>query len=163
MSATVFECTHCLTVLLFMRVTQKCSQRYPCRQTVALSFDGLCHRCVLSAKLDSSGAAIGRRYARMDELGVPFGITIDFQTLEDDTVTLRERDSMMQVRMPLADVAPLMEDLVKETVTWKVRFTIPLLIACAVAHVGGMGEQGSADDLFCSLSSCWHAWYFIYP
>lgn len=57
----------------------------------------------------------------MDELGVPFGITIDFQTLEDDTVTLRERDSMEQVRMPLADVAPLMEDLVKETATWKVR------------------------------------------
>ncbi|CAM9230060.1 unnamed protein product [Sphacelaria rigidula] len=73
----------------------------------------------ISAKLDSSGAAIGRRYARMDELGVPFGITIDFQTLEDDTVTLRERDSMVQVRMPLADVAPLMEELVRETVTWK--------------------------------------------
>lgn len=56
----------------------------------------------------------------MDELGVPFGITIDFQTLEDDTVTLRERDSMEQVRMPLADLAPLVEDLVKETTTWKV-------------------------------------------
>lgn len=90
------------------------------------SFLPMCNRAMvamgerhISARLDSSSAAIGRRYARMDELGVPFGITIDFQTLEDDTVTLRERDSMEQVRMPLADLAPLVEDLVKETTTWK--------------------------------------------
>lgn len=41
--------------------------------------------------------SIGRRYARTDELGVPFGLTIDRQTLEDGTVTLRERDSTAQV------------------------------------------------------------------
>lgn len=56
----------------------------------------------------------------MDELGVPFGITVDFQTVEDSTVTLRERDSMMQIRMSLTEVAPLVEELVKEACTWKV-------------------------------------------
>ena len=47
---------------------------------------------------DSSGA-IGRRYRRMDEAGTPFGITVDFQSIEDGTVTLRDRDSTEQVRM----------------------------------------------------------------
>ncbi len=46
---------------------------------------------------DSSGS-IGRRYARADEIGTPLGITIDYQTLEDGTVTLRDRDSWTQVR-----------------------------------------------------------------
>lgn len=45
----------------------------------------------------TAGTTIGKRYARTDELGVPFGITVDGQTKEDDTVTLRERDSTKQV------------------------------------------------------------------
>ena len=49
--------------------------------------------------------AIGRRYRRQDEVGTPFGITIDFDTLEDQTVTLRERDSMQQVRVKVDDLA----------------------------------------------------------
>ena len=48
---------------------------------------------------DSKGA-IGRRYRRMDEAGTPFGITVDYQTLEDGTVTLRDRDTMAQERIP---------------------------------------------------------------
>ncbi len=48
--------------------------------------------------LDSSGS-IGRRYARADEIGVPFGITIDFQTMEDNTVTIRFRDTGEQERV----------------------------------------------------------------
>ena len=47
---------------------------------------------------DSKGA-IGRRYRRMDEAGTPFGITVDYQTLEDGTVTLRDRDTMAQERI----------------------------------------------------------------
>ncbi len=47
---------------------------------------------------DSKGA-IGRRYRRMDEAGTPFGITVDHQTLEDGSVTLRDRDSMIQERI----------------------------------------------------------------
>ena len=47
---------------------------------------------------DTSGA-IGRRYRRQDEVGTPFCVTIDGETLSDNTVTLRERDSMQQVRI----------------------------------------------------------------
>lgn len=49
----------------------------------------------IAHKVDSSSGTVGKRYARSDELGIPFGVTIDFQTLLDDTVTLRERDSMV--------------------------------------------------------------------
>ena len=48
--------------------------------------------------------AIGRRYRRQDAIGTPYCITIDHQTLEDDTVTIRERDSMEQQRVPVAQV-----------------------------------------------------------
>ncbi len=46
------------------------------------------------------GGSIGRRYRRQDEAGTPYGITIDHQTLEDNTVTLRDRDTMEQIRIP---------------------------------------------------------------
>jgi len=55
---------------------------------------------------DQAGA-IGRRYRRQDEIGTPFGITIDFQTLEDQTVTLRDRDSMAQTRVKIDELIPL--------------------------------------------------------
>ena len=48
--------------------------------------------------------AIGRRYRRQDEIGTPFCITYDFDSLEDKAVTIRDRDSMDQVRLPLPDV-----------------------------------------------------------
>ncbi|HEX9019362.1 MAG TPA: His/Gly/Thr/Pro-type tRNA ligase C-terminal domain-containing protein, partial [Anaerolineaceae bacterium] len=47
---------------------------------------------------------IGKRYYAQDEIGTPFCITIDFQTLEDDTVTVRERDAMTQIRVAIADL-----------------------------------------------------------
>ncbi len=50
------------------------------------------------------GGAIGRRYRRQDEIGTPFGITVDGQTLQDHTVTWRERDSAQQIRLPLTAV-----------------------------------------------------------
>ena len=53
--------------------------------------------------LDHSGA-IGRRYRRLDEIGSPFAITVDHQTLEDQTVTLRSRDSMKQDRIKISDI-----------------------------------------------------------
>jgi glycyl-tRNA synthetase len=49
---------------------------------------------------DDSGA-IGRRYRRQDEIGTPFCITVDFETLEDQAVTVRERDTMQQERVSL--------------------------------------------------------------
>lgn len=54
--------------------------------------------------------AIGRRYRRQDEIGTPFGITIDFDTLEDNTVTLRDRDTMKQERVPISKLAELLHD-----------------------------------------------------
>ena len=50
---------------------------------------------------DDAGA-IGRRYRRQDEIGTPFCVTVDFDTLEDQAVTVRERDSMAQERIPLS-------------------------------------------------------------
>jgi glycyl-tRNA synthetase len=52
------------------------------------------------------GGSIGRRYRRQDEAGTPFGITVDSETLKDQTVTLRERDSMKQERIKIAEVIP---------------------------------------------------------
>ncbi|MBU4198322.1 MAG: glycine--tRNA ligase [Verrucomicrobia bacterium] len=52
---------------------------------------------------DQTGA-IGRRYRRQDEIGTPFGVTIDFQTLTDQTVTLRDRDTMKQIRLTIAEL-----------------------------------------------------------
>ncbi len=64
----------------------------------------------LDVSYDDSGN-IGRRYRRQDEVGTPFCVTVDYESLEDDTVTLRERDSTEQVRVPIADLPDLLEDL----------------------------------------------------
>ena len=54
-------------------------------------------------ELDDRGS-IGRRYRRFDEIGTPFCITVDFDTLEDNTVTIRDRDSMEQVRVDIEEL-----------------------------------------------------------
>ncbi|HRY80475.1 MAG TPA: His/Gly/Thr/Pro-type tRNA ligase C-terminal domain-containing protein, partial [Spirochaetia bacterium] len=51
------------------------------------------------------GGAIGRRYRRQDEIGTPFCVTVDYQSKEDGTVTVRYRDSMEQIRVPRAELA----------------------------------------------------------
>jgi glycyl-tRNA synthetase len=56
------------------------------------------------------GGAIGRRYRRQDEIGTPFAFTIDEQTLADDTVTIRERDSLAQERLAIAQVGARLAD-----------------------------------------------------
>jgi len=60
-------------------------------------------RTKYDAFLDHSGA-IGRRYRRLDEVGAPFAVTIDHQTLEDQTVTIRARDSMNQERIKISEL-----------------------------------------------------------
>jgi glycyl-tRNA synthetase len=57
---------------------------------------------VYRVEYDQTGGNIGRRYRRQDEIGTPFCVTIDFETLEDRAVTIRERDSMAQERVPIA-------------------------------------------------------------
>ncbi|MGE0823155.1 MAG: glycine--tRNA ligase [Candidatus Binatia bacterium] len=54
---------------------------------------------------DQAGS-IGRRYRRQDEVGTPFGVTIDHQTLQDNTVTLRDRDTLEQIRLPVERLLP---------------------------------------------------------
>ena len=62
-----------------------------------------------SVEYDDNGA-IGRRYRRQDEIGTPWAFTIDEQTLSDDTVTVRDRDSLAQERLPLSGVRTWLED-----------------------------------------------------
>ena len=57
----------------------------------------------VSAEYDDGGA-IGRRYRRQDEIGTPLAVTVDHQTLEDDTVTLRDRDTLEQERVPVDEL-----------------------------------------------------------
>jgi len=66
-------------------------------------------RRAVVAEYDDSGQ-IGRRYRRQDEIGTPYALTIDEQTLEDDTVTIRDRDSLAQERIPIASARALVLD-----------------------------------------------------
>jgi len=54
--------------------------------------------------------SIGRRYRRQDEIGTPFCVTVDFQSPEDQAVTVRERDTMAQVRLPVAELVPYLRE-----------------------------------------------------
>ncbi|KAI5790286.1 glycyl-tRNA synthetase [Geopyxis carbonaria] len=73
----------------------------------------------IANRVDDSSATIGKRYARNDELGTPFGVTVDFQTLKDGTVTLRERDSMKQVRGETEVVVRAVADMLEGRESWE--------------------------------------------
>jgi glycyl-tRNA synthetase len=64
------------------------------------------------SEYDGSGT-IGRRYARADEIGVPFAVTVDHETLENQTVTIRNRDDLKQVRIPIKDIYGVLIDLLE--------------------------------------------------
>jgi glycyl-tRNA synthetase len=68
----------------------------------------------MQAEYDEGGA-IGRRYRRQDEIGTPWAVTIDHQSLEDRTVTLRDRDSLTQDRIPIAELADELERRLRAT------------------------------------------------
>src|SRR5437868_7511237 len=63
------------------------------------------HLCMYEEK-DS----IGKRYRRMDAIGTPFAMTVDHQTLEDNTVTIRDRDTMQQERIPVDNVSKILDE-----------------------------------------------------
>ena len=77
-------------------------------ETLALKF----RKAGIMCKTDCGSSAIGKRYARTDELGIPFAVTVDFTTLEDDTVTLREIITMKQVRVPIAELESVVRDFI---------------------------------------------------
>ena len=70
-------------------------------------------RRAVVAEYDDSGQ-IGRRYRRQDEIGTPYALTIDDQTLEDDTVTIRDRDSLAQERIPISGARAFVQDKLAE-------------------------------------------------
>jgi glycyl-tRNA synthetase len=66
-------------------------------------------RRAMSAEYDDS-ASIGKRYRRQDEIGTPWALTIDSETLEDDTITIRDRDSLAQERIPIEGARALLQE-----------------------------------------------------
>lgn len=70
-----------------------------------------------TVEYDDAGS-IGRRYTRADEIGIPLGITVDYQTISDDSVTIRDRDSWKQVRTAIKDLPRLLHDYFR----WKIDF-----------------------------------------
>lgn len=65
-----------------------------------------------SVTYDETGS-IGKRYRRQDAIGTPYCLTVDFDTLEDNCVTIRDRDTMEQVRMPLSEVSNYIKEKIK--------------------------------------------------
>lgn len=65
----------------------------------------------IASRVDDSNASIGKRYSRNDELGTPFGITVDFGSVKNGTITLRERDSTKQVIGPIDDVIDVVREI----------------------------------------------------
>jgi glycyl-tRNA synthetase len=63
----------------------------------------------MACQYDEKGS-VGRRYARQDEAGTPWCLTIDGQTLTDKTITLRDRDSLVQERVPLDEVVDMLRE-----------------------------------------------------
>ena len=66
------------------------------------------------ASFYDAGGSIGKRYRRQDEAGTPFGVTIDHDTFEDNTVTLRDRDTMKQKRISAEKIVDTIKDLIKK-------------------------------------------------
>jgi glycyl-tRNA synthetase len=95
----------------------------------------------LATRVDSSSGSVGRRYCRADELGIPFGVTVDFQTLLDKTVTVRDRDTMAQIRLPASEVLPLIKQLVEEVITWDVVMTRFRVVTTADEAAVAEGED----------------------
>jgi glycyl-tRNA synthetase len=67
---------------------------------------------------DTSGS-IGRRYRRNDEAGTPYEVTVDYETLEQGTVTIRDRDSMQQIRVPEWQVADKLQALLNGNIEFQ--------------------------------------------
>ncbi len=75
-------------------------------------FEGLQNDLGLMLDYDET-ANIGKRYRRQDEIGTPFCVTVDFDTLDDQAVTVRDRDSMSQQRIGLGEVAAFLREAIR--------------------------------------------------
>ena len=85
--------------------------------TIAREITHAFHKNGILAEYDDSGA-IGRRYRRQDEIGTPYAITVDYDTKENQSVTLRDRDTMEQVRLPIGELTGTVSALVEGRITF---------------------------------------------
>ena len=90
--------------------------RIDCRELASLAT--ALNSVGISSVMDDSGASVGKRYSRADEVGTPFAVTYDHVSLKDAAVTVRERDSTGQVRLPLGSVVETLGALVGGKRTW---------------------------------------------
>ena len=93
----------------------------------------------IATRVDSTTTSVGRRYTRGDELGIPFAVTIDYQTLIDGSLTIRDRDTMSQVRVAGDEALSLIEELVEERMPWSA-----VLQRYMVVNAGG--DSAVAED-----------------
>ncbi|CAL9732397.1 glycine--tRNA ligase 1, mitochondrial [Monosporozyma unispora] len=87
-------------------------------QPITKQVSDILRKSEIPFKVDDSGVSIGKRYSRNDELGTPFGVTIDFDSVTDGSVTLRERDSTKQVRGSVEAVIKAIKDVTYQGVAW---------------------------------------------
>ena len=73
----------------------------------------------ISHRVDDSSTTIGKRYSRNDELGTPLGVTVDFQTVNDGSLTLRDRDSTKQLRASEEEITKAIESIVRGEESWQ--------------------------------------------
>jgi glycyl-tRNA synthetase len=76
-------------------------------------------RAGISSKVDDSQQTVGKRYARTDECGIPFAITVDNRTMSDNSVTIRELHTTKQIRLTTDQMLELMKDMTAEFTTWE--------------------------------------------
>ncbi|KAF9479174.1 glycyl-tRNA synthetase [Pholiota conissans] len=79
---------------------------------------GKLRKAGIFSRVDDSNTSIGKRYARNDELGTPFGVTLDFASVQNRTMTLRERDTTDQRIGPIDEVIAVVTELVNGNLTW---------------------------------------------
>lgn len=100
----------------------------------------------ISNYVDDSSASVGKRYARADEIGVPFAVTYDHASATDGCVTLRERDTTGQLRLPIADLPKVLKGLCDETLSWSaIVGTYGGLIAATGAPATATSTSGGAS------------------
>jgi glycyl-tRNA synthetase len=102
-------------VMIFPLSSHNAEQNEICRRV----HRDLKSRYGVPCRIDASTASPGRRYSRADQLGTPFHVTIDFQSLKDETATIRERDSTKQIRVPIGEIARVLADLADERAAWE--------------------------------------------
>ncbi|KAI9706910.1 MAG: Glycine--tRNA ligase 1, mitochondrial [Bogoriella megaspora] len=92
--------------------------RNPDFEPIVADLTRVLRRQGLSTRVDDSNATIGKRYSRNDELGTPLGITVDFQSVKDGTITLRDRDTTTQVRAGQGEIVEAIVQFVQGTENW---------------------------------------------